>query len=114
MAWDPDNLLPDTTGTILIGSSTGDVYEVVVEDRKEKRFNAVYRMAEQKAITGLRYDRCPPGSPGALFVLAATACPTRYVRYVNLEASRPSHRTVRTAGATSSLEALISWSCLVP
>jgi hypothetical protein len=104
VAWDVRNESVDTTGTFLVGTADGNIVEVVIENKREKRVVQVrrrccrpcvqcplvdcswlccdrvqgYRIAEAVAVTGLKYEVFPGVTPQRIFVMATTARPIRY------------------------------------
>eukprot|EP01094_Clydonella_sp_ATCC50884_P020588 TRINITY_DN4318_c0_g1_i1.p1 TRINITY_DN4318_c0_g1~~TRINITY_DN4318_c0_g1_i1.p1 ORF type:complete len:849 (+),score=315.48 TRINITY_DN4318_c0_g1_i1:254-2800(+) len=88
VAWDKRNTESKSTGDILIGSTTGVVYQSKIE-AKEKLFSEcrgdltkVYDVGENQPITGLEYEVFPPAppAPDKYFVMATT--PTRIYQFV--------------------------------
>lgn len=87
IAWDKKNTESKSTGTILLGSANGVIYECKI-DAKEKLFSeckaelSEVHTLEEQAITGLEYERFPPAPPAPpkFFVMATT--PTRIYQFV--------------------------------
>lgn len=80
IGWDKRAPTAKTTGIILLGSRTGQVFETEIEE-KDKYCKKVCDLRQAIPICGLYYERFP-GSINKVFCMLATANPTRYYQFV--------------------------------
>jgi len=90
VAWDRLNTDPETTNTILIGSTTGSIFEFRIDipqgqmaKCKPRQLNSIYNVGENMSITGLSYERFPhiPGEVNPKYLVIATT-PTRFYQFI--------------------------------
>jgi tetratricopeptide (TPR) repeat protein len=82
VGWDMQNTSEGTTRDVLIGSSSGLIFEFSVDGTKE-RLRQVYNLNENTPVTGVKWERFPSASAAAdpkFFVMATTAM--RYYQFI--------------------------------
>ncbi|GBG32508.1 Vacuolar protein sorting-associated protein 18-like [Hondaea fermentalgiana] len=110
VGWDRDNQQRDSTGTLLLGTSRGGIWEISVDvsrgSKEKKNIQKVYQLGMSIPVSGLEVVRLPAqGAAGgtAWFVMAVTARLTRFYEFIGgptLEAmfkqyEAPEHQSFR-------------------
>lgn len=80
VAFNPRESTETTTKSILVGTSTGQLFDVVIENGRERTCQQVFQFEDSKAVTSIRFDMFQgSGNAGALeyFVICVCSPPTR-------------------------------------
>jgi hypothetical protein len=119
IAFDRNNNSDATTKSMLIGTSTGAIYEVVVDNNgKERFFKLIYQHSPPLAISSIFYENIPSASSSSssanerYYVLFSTDSPTRLYHLISGAANSNiggiGGGTGPSSSSSSSLHALFS------
>jgi len=80
VGWDRTNTNPNTSKSILFGTSTGRIFETTLELDKQKDPKLLYYLGEESSqVTGLAFERFP-SEPNKLLILVST--PSRIYQFI--------------------------------
>ncbi|KAK8803432.1 hypothetical protein WA158_001126 [Blastocystis sp. Blastoise] len=71
-----------TTGTILLGSRTGIIYQSEIEDGKELYFKQLYTLRKPAPIFAIEFEQIPSESSLNYYIMIGTSSPTCYYQFI--------------------------------